>query len=654
MPPGVRSNTNPADSYALFNSDKGFKAIAKELGTSPNTLRAWWVAKFGQEAFDARGKRFHSEAGTRTGSAGLGKAKKSHETLDACVVCAAPMRLNAYQKAKLTRVICTACSEQERGVDCHCPVCGVGCVGERGLSGHLARPYNAKLGFVEGNADGIEPHAAYLARVQAEEARLAWEGKVEGQDYVVCRLCEHRAETLARHLLAEHKINADLYRMQFPDAPIRSEALTVLRKASVVQSHVDAPHKGLTRTILCDDCDHELVVSAFFAYNTHDARCPECKQAALDAEDTARWEGLSEPEDFVTCQTCGCRAENLTSHVSSEHPDLVGHYMEVHPEHLLVALNSAVRDKTALKGKTLSDATKALMSANAGRWNKGLTKETDERVAALSASCMGRPSWSNGLTKETHPSLLSTSTKLSAYVGDARPWSNGLKADLEHVDFTPYLDETGAVNRKDMADALDLSEPTLSKYMETLGLRLSKERFADAVERRVIRLEKADLQPFALANGKIVVGRAMAALGRDFKVIKRECIRHGLPLFTHGIRQSLCLDAVSKALGGAAYKQEWRFRQFCNPVSGHMFRFDGYFPALDLLVEYHGWQHWVFPSIYAKTREVFDALQERDREKVRQVTADGRFKLLEIREDEPYTNVDYLRGRLLEIGVFEG
>ena len=90
---------------------------------------------------------------------------------------------------------------------------------------------------------------------------------------------------------------------------------------------------------------------------------------------------------------------------------------------------------------------------------------------------------------------------------------------------------------------------------------------------------------------------------------------------------------------------------FLNPVSGHRFRYDGFFPDFQLLVEFQGYQHYSFPSVYIQDRDAFDALQERDRQKVEQVERDGRFKILVVREDEPYTDVEYLSQRLVGLGV---
>ncbi len=633
MPVGKHSSTTPSDTYSLFESTEGFKAIAKRLEVSPNTLRKWWVEKFGQEAFDSRGKKLQSSAAVACGRSRAGSTHKMKEVVEPCAGCGTPTSVTLLSRSRLSRVTCPTCSDRERGVDRQCPVCGLGCSGSKGLSMHLAQVADVN-------------HQEYL-QVQED---LTWEGKIESKDYVTCLLCGHKSVTLARHLLAAHKINAGQYRMQFPEALIRSEALTVLRGVSAREAHEKFPTKGKTKTILCSDCDQEIEVSAFFAYSTHDSRCPECKQADLEAADLSKWEGKSEPEDYVTCQVCGYQAENLTSHVNSEHRELVGRYEAIHPNFKLIALSSKVHGPSALRGRKLSDEVKAKMSASAG-WNRGLTKETDARVANAAEAMKGRASWSKGLTKEDHPSLQSTSNKLSL-IKTGVP-NDATRLDLALIDFTPYLDEVGAVDLKTMAEDLDICDPTLRKYMDVIGLR-SSTKYVDArVERQIIRLEKEDLIPFRLKNGKVVVASAMVGLKKDYKVVKRECTRHGLETFSHSIRQTICLDAVSKALGGVPFEQEWKSWRFVNPPSGHRFRFDGYFPSHNLIVEFHGWQHWVYPSVYIKREELFFALQERDRIKENLIQSDPVLRYFLVREDEPYADPEYIRGRLIDEGYLE-
>jgi hypothetical protein len=221
------------------------------------------------------------------------------------------------------------------------------------------------------------------------------------------------------------------------------------------------------------------------------------------------------------------------------------------------------------------------------------------------------------------------------------------------VDFTPFLDETGAVDRKSMSEAIGVSEVTLTKHMESIGLRISTKYVDARVESQIIRLEKNDLLRFTLGNGKVVIAQAMVGLGHDYKVIKRECERHGLTTFNHRIRQTICLSAISKVLGDATFDQEWSPRKFTNPSTGHRFRFDGYFPSHSLVVEFHGWQHWMFPSVYIKKEELFFALQERDRIKENLIHSDPTLRYFLVREDEPYADPGYLLGRLIDEGVLD-
>lgn len=453
--------------------------------------------------------------------------------------------------------------------------------------------------------------------------------------------------TLARHLKAVHGITADEYRTQHPGARIRSEMCEANRKSAFVKAHAENPKTGQKKTVICScGASHEIGLTA----SAEKSRCSACKsrdEAVRQAKEAARWAGKTEGLDYVVCQGCGHKADSLTSHIRSAHPEWVGCYPGS-----VTSERSAVRAKPHFKGKTLSEETKAKMAASAG-WNRGLTKDTDERVARSAAAMKGRVAWSKGLTKADHPSLRSTSEKLSKLSGPLRNWTNGLEANLSSVDFTPYLDETGAVDRKTMAEELNLSEPTVTKYMEAIGLRLSTKYVDARAERTTIRLEKEDLLRCTLGNGKVVVAQAMRLFGRDFKVIKRECARHGLPTYSHRMRQTLCLNAVADALGGAIYQQEWESTRFVNPPSGRRFRFDGFFPDLNLIVEFHGYQHWVFPSVYIKDQRVFDALQERDRIKREMIQEDSVLRYFEVREDEPYTDTAYLQARLLDEGSLD-
>ena len=85
-----------------------------------------------------------------------------------------------------------------------------------------------------------------------------------------------------------------------------------------------------------------------------------------------------------------------------------------------------------------------------------------------------------------------------------------------------------------------------------------------------------------------------------------------------------------------------------------MFRFDGYFPDFGLIVEFHGHQHYIFPNAYMINESYlpdYIALRERDRIKRELINASPDLLYLEVLEDEPYTDVSYLRGRLAALGI---
>jgi len=157
------------------------------------------------------------------------------------------------------------------------------------------------------------------------------------------------------------------------------------------------------------------------------------------------------------------------------------------------------------------------------------------------------------------------------------------------------------------------------------------------------------LEQSALGNGKISVARVMRDTGHSFSVVKRECARHGLETFTRNGEQTLVMDAISEALGGKPYKMEWMNRSFTNPLTGYPFKFDGYFPDVGLVVEYHGHQHYIFPNAWhhkPEHKEAWHAMLERDRIKKEMIEAAPDLTYLEVRFDDPLTSVDFYRGLL--------
>ena len=522
-----------------------------------------------------------------------------------------------------------------------CPICGFGVANARGLASHFRHQAST--------------HPDYEGWV----ADRKWEGKVEGVDYVRCLECGFRGASLTKHLQL-HDIKADEYRARHgSDAILRPSVATERIRSGVTAAHA-AGRMGHddTKEVLCPGCGRTHEVSKYLVPGTHDIRCPECKAGA----EVSRWEGKVEGDDYVACRECGHMAENLTSHVQNTHPALVGRYHVVHGASPMVAWKSAVRDKSALKGRVLSEETKTKMSETAGRWNAGLTKETDERVATAAEKMLGKAPWSKGLTKEEHPSLASNSEKQT---GREHTWTTGLEVPLTETDLRSFLDDEGRVDVLMAVEVLDVSWPTVRRCVREAGLEVTDthvlERQAASVpllqrlaQEKIIRLKREDIEPYLLKNGKVLIGAAVRGLHHSFSVVARECDRLGFETFRRNIKQTYFLDAVARVLGGATYVQEWRSRAFVNSKTGHMYKYDGFYTDIGLLAEFDGYLHYTFPNNRLPDesyRQVFEDILRRDAEKTRYVEESGKYKLLRVREDEPFTNPAYLAGRLVQMGV---
>lgn len=78
--------------------------------------------------------------------------------------------------------------------------------------------------------------------------------------------------------------------------------------------------------------------------------------------------------------------------------------------------------------------------------------------------------------------------------------------------------------------------------------------------------------------------------------------------------------------------------RFVNPPTGHRFRFDGYFPDVGLIVEFHGHQHYTFPNAFMRDEiylPVYEALRERDWIKKALIEAAQDLTYFEVTEEDP-------------------
>lgn len=564
---GPRSTASREEILQPFHTAEGFKAVAKRLGMSPNTLRKHWHDAYGKDAVRARGKKIQARAAAAEMRSRKGKKVVFRDVTVLCTDCFSEITLKANQVAQLDveSFVCEPCR-----CDRECPVCDKPVLGAKGLSHHFRWRQKA-----EGD-DG--PHAKHQ-RLHADQQ---WEGLVEGQDYIRCVECGFRAASLVGHTKSAHGLSAVAYRKKHGGALIYAPAVRKRRQDG--HDRRTDYGKGQRKQTTCPACSKPFKVSKFHG-PVHEQRCPTCVEEANREAEDLRWAGKSEPEDYVTCLDCGYRGDSLNSHLMSQHPN----YQDRHPDALVVALNSAVRDKTAIRGVPRPP-------------------EFGKKIAKA---------------------------KL-------------LNLTLE--DFQPFLDGDGKVDRRAMMDKTGLCWLTVTKYAEQLGLPILDGNLA-VYEDRVITLTAEDFDPFRFKNGKVRLSQAAAGLGFSYPTIKRECVRLGLPYSGKLGAQGVCLQAVSEALGGSRYKEEWTSWKFVNGATGHRFRFDGYFPEHGLVVEFHGYQHWTFPNVYMKDtpkgRAAFEKQLRHDRQKRELVEAAPDLTYLEIREDEPYDDPDWIRRQLV-------
>lgn len=168
----------------------------------------------------------------------------------------------------------------------------------------------------------------------------------------------------------------------------------------------------------------------------------------------------------------------------------------------------------------------------------------------------------------------------------------------------------------------------------------------DPVHSNYFKITREDLLRFTLKNGKVVIGWAVVGLGKSARFIKKEARRHGLETYGRYTQQNQCLAALAQALDNTFFIQEWM-----KPELTGKYRFDGYFPSYSLVVEFQGYQHWTFPNVYCKSKIQYLKMLERDQIKATMIHSDPNLYYFVVRGDEPFTDVSYLRRRLISEGV---
>lgn len=239
-----------------------------------------------------------------------------------------------------------------------CPICSFKVADQRGLAAHFRHQAATHPDYTQWQED------------------QRFDGKAEGQDFVVCLECGHRAETLARHLKAAHGITANDYRAKHGDVPIRCGKTAVARREAITAGRASPAYAG-TKAVTCPSCGQAWQASKFLA-TMHDHRCTACQEREdLEAEQ-ARWVGKSEPADYVECRVCGYRtSENLNSHIQSFHPSLSnGGYAVTYPNAPINSTISGARVAGIKLRANLTEADLAPFKDEKGRVQVALAADT--------------------------------------------------------------------------------------------------------------------------------------------------------------------------------------------------------------------------------------------------------------------------------------
>lgn len=410
--------------------------------------------------------------------------------------------------------------------------------------------------------------------------------------------------------------------------------------------------------------------------------------------------GAQEPGyDLVTCLVCGRQAKSLARHLKAVHGITADQYRSRYP-------NAKVRSKTVTA--KMSQAAKARRGGHGkgdtktvrcpecgvgqtkskflvpgvhdlrcpgckqrhedGKW-AGKT-EPQDYVACL--ECGYRAENLTSHVQNTHPGYRerhpgtflvafgSVIRDKARFRGVQRPPGFGQRIreakllDLGAPDFAPYMEPDGTIDHHAMMKATGHAWLTLKTYMKGMGLAPTPKYRDQAFAEHQVVLTAEQLEPFKLGNGKVSIAKAMTGLGYCNVTVKRECLRLGLKWAHGNVLQHRCLVALSEALGGLPFREEWQDERFVNPGTGRQYRFDGYFPGIGLVVEVHGYQHYTFPNHFMPQesyRPLWEALVERDRVKRNMILGAPGLMYLEVLEDEPYADVAYLTGRLAQLGA---
>ena len=392
------------------------------------------------------------------------------------------------------------------------------------------------------------------------------------------------------------------------------------------------PPKRSFDKFLCDACKYDrscpvcgLLVDGQGGIHLHFSHRrkagDEAHMAYEKEQEEAHWASQVPVEDYVTCLECGYRGKTLAMHFTAVH----GYTAEVYKS----KFGQDVQIRSLKTDRALS-----LALSSRPCYGKG------EKKIVKCSSC-GKP-WegSKFLCPGIHDLRCENcKTKEEAAKEELR-W-RGKKEPEDYVECRLC----GYRTDDNLCSHLQSVHPDIlaSEYFKMFPK-------AWMGSKRVMKdLTQKDLAPFEDKEGKIQVKLAAKVLGCGWATVARYCKRLGLPTRDKLAFQKQVLDELAQVLG-SPYKWEWSDTKIRNPKTNWMFRFDGYFPAYNLLVEAHGEQHFKCIPYWHLDESGLKKLQDRDALKMK-LALDSGYQYLVIRYNDHYSDPAYLKAKLEALGI---
>jgi ROS/MUCR transcriptional regulator protein len=336
--------------------------------------------------------------------------------------------------------------------------------------------------------------------------------------------------------------------------------------------------------------------------------------------DDRKWEGKTENEEFVRCRECGFRSESLARHLKSAHGMTADEYRAKHGRDALVRnLRTEERRREGIK--------------SAGQDRTG-TK------VVLCPECEA-PVEVHKHAGSLHDFRCSACKALSEEAVQEGKW----EGKVEGVDFVTCLD--CGYRGVSLVSHFQNAHPDYRERHPTalVNAEVSGSHIGGSV--RKVNLTVDDLRPFMDTKGRVEVAKAADHLGYSWLTVLRYCRELNLPTLNRLASQKRVLDLCADILG-EPYAWEWSHPEVRNPVTGHRLYYDGYFAKHNLVVEFHGKQHWEFVPKWHKTEEEFHARLAVDAHKEASLLRLG-VNFVVVRENDPYKEPLFLRGLLARV-----